>query len=178
MPSRSLHSSEECVVSSPLFSKASSIFSARREQGRSQAYLEPDTRSVFRTTTESSLPDAQCDVDAKTEQVLPGQPLRERAVCPFRHVLNYDAKRLPASIVEVECMCSMPHSSKNPDRFADIRCEPSYYTMRVLRFDSGCSNFVEDTQRVSMGCTAVFASRTNDELAATTGEIAQAEVPV
>ncbi|CAJ0928703.1 unnamed protein product, partial [Mesorhabditis belari] len=175
---RSLHSSEECMSTSPLIGKANALLSARKEQGRSVAYIEPDNQHAFRATTESSVADEQCNVDGKTEQVLPGQPVRERALCPFRHVLNYDPKRVPASIVEVECMCLMPHSSKNPDRFSSIRCEPMYYSMRVLRFDSACTNFVEDTQRVAMGCTAVFASTTRDGTAATTGLLAQGDMPV
>ncbi|CUV67100.1 uncharacterized protein CELE_C44B12.6 [Caenorhabditis elegans] len=89
----------------------------------------------------------------KSSEVLPDQPLSERSICPYHHILNYDEKRIPAAISEVECSC--PHVKVHG---GIIHCEPMMYNMRVMLFDDSCDKYVERVQKVALACVPVFSN--------------------
>ncbi|CAI2350271.1 unnamed protein product [Caenorhabditis sp. 36 PRJEB53466] len=110
-------------------------------QPRHRHLLTPKTRDCTAT-----------NLFEKSSEVLPDQPLSERSLCPYHHVLNYDEKRIPAAISEVECSCQ--HVKVNG---GTIHCEPMLYNMRVMVFEDGCEKYVERIQKVALACIPVFS---------------------
>ncbi|KAF8356215.1 ilc-17.1, partial [Pristionchus pacificus] len=99
-------------------------------------------------TTSSSSCDAK-----KVDQVSPETPLRERALCKFEYVLNYNPRRIPAALTEVRCSCKRPNSKLVGRKI--FECEPLKYHVRVLMFDENCLEYVEYTETIALGCIPV-----------------------
>ncbi|GMR61042.1 hypothetical protein PMAYCL1PPCAC_31237, partial [Pristionchus mayeri] len=111
--------------------------------------LQGDTlRHGVPVTTSSS----SCD-SKKVDQVSPETPLRERALCKFEYVLNYNPRRIPAALTEVRCSCKRPNSKLVGRKI--FECEPLKYHIRVLMFDDNCSEYVEYTETIALGCIPV-----------------------
>ncbi|CAD5227220.1 unnamed protein product [Bursaphelenchus xylophilus] len=94
--------------------------------------------------------------EEKDEDISPDMPIRDRAVCGFQYVENFDNKRLPQTIPEVQCVCQKPTKMGILNRFPDVSCEPMMYDVPVLRFDDNCKSFTQTTQRISLACVPVF----------------------
>uniref|UniRef100_A0A914C7Z9 Uncharacterized protein n=1 Tax=Acrobeloides nanus TaxID=290746 RepID=A0A914C7Z9_9BILA len=90
----------------------------------------------------------------RTADISSDTPLRERAVCNFEYVLNYNHKRIPAALTEVKCSCSRP-SMKITGKYA-FECEPLRYQVRVLMFDDNCNTFSEQTETIALACIPVI----------------------
>uniref|UniRef100_A0A1I7UZ88 Alpha-1,6-mannosyl-glycoprotein 6-beta-N-acetylglucosaminyltransferase n=1 Tax=Caenorhabditis tropicalis TaxID=1561998 RepID=A0A1I7UZ88_9PELO len=123
------------------------------------SFFQPDTQilleyqPVHRHHLTPKSRDCSAQPIDKSSEVLPDQPLSERSLCPYHHVLNYDEKRIPAAISEVECSCQ--HVKVNG---GTIHCEPMIYNMRVMVFDDACDKYVERVQKVAMACIPVFSN--------------------
>ncbi|PAV69995.1 hypothetical protein WR25_10931 [Diploscapter pachys] len=99
-----------------------------------------------------------CDVESRSGKVIPEYSLRERALCAYHHVLNYNSQRIPSSITEVECSCDSIRSSQHESLF-DYHCEPMYYNMRVMIFSDDCQTYVEHIERVALACLPVLRNQ-------------------
>ncbi|KAH7693575.1 Protein T22H6.1 [Aphelenchoides avenae] len=86
-------------------------------------------------------------------------PLRDRALCKFEYVLNYNPKRIPAALTEVKCSCPKPSTRLTGSRI--FECEPLRYQVRVLMFDDECNTYAEHTETVSLACIPVMQATTN-----------------
>ncbi|KAH7700083.1 Protein T22H6.1 [Aphelenchoides avenae] len=86
-------------------------------------------------------------------------PLRDRALCKFEYVLNYNPKRIPAALTEVKCSCPRPSTRLTGSRI--FECEPLRYQVRVLMFDDECNSYAEHTETVSLACVPVIQATTN-----------------
>ncbi|KAH7732239.1 Protein T22H6.1 [Aphelenchoides avenae] len=87
-------------------------------------------------------------------------PLRERALCKFEYILNYNPKRIPAALTEVKCSCPRPSTKLVGKRI--FECEPLRYQVRVLMFDDECQTYTEHTEEVSLGCIPVVQANVNN----------------
>ncbi|KAI1725670.1 interleukin-17 domain-containing protein [Ditylenchus destructor] len=99
----------------------------------------------------------------KMKAVVPTTPLRERALCQFEYILNYNPNRIPSTLTEVKCSCQHPSHrlvGKRP-----FECEPLHYNVRVLLFDTKCQTFIEDTETIAMACIPVSQAsiKTDDD---------------
>ncbi|KAH7712674.1 Protein T22H6.1 [Aphelenchoides avenae] len=104
-------------------------------------------------------------------------PLRDRALCKFEYVLNYNPKRIPAALTEVMCSCPRPSTRLTGSRI--FECEPLRYQVRVLMFDDECNTYAEHTETVSLACVPVIqAATTNSDGDADFIVPIKAEVPV
>ncbi|CAD6191899.1 unnamed protein product [Caenorhabditis auriculariae] len=154
---RSAHS-RECANDAD--AEMHAIFSrmVNRRDEQMFSYFQPENQVLleFQPTDRKLLtPRTQvCDALERSAEVLPGQPLLERSVCPYHHVLNYNPQRVPATITEVECSCQSVQFAGG-----SIHCEPMYYNLRVLLFSDGCGKFVETVQRVALACVPVFSNQ-------------------
>ncbi|KAH7691415.1 Protein T22H6.1 [Aphelenchoides avenae] len=81
-------------------------------------------------------------------------PLRDRVLCKFEYVLNYNPKRIPAALTEVKCSCPRPSTRLTGSRI--FECEPLRYQVRVLMFDDECNTYAEHTETVSLACVPVI----------------------
>ncbi|GMT36287.1 hypothetical protein PFISCL1PPCAC_27584, partial [Pristionchus fissidentatus] len=99
------------------------------------------------TTSSSS-----CD-SKKVDQISPETPLRERALCKFEYVLNYNPRRIPAALTETRCSCKRPNSKLVGRKI--FECEPLKYHIRVLMFDETCERYVEYTELIALACIPV-----------------------
>ncbi|CAD5214227.1 unnamed protein product [Bursaphelenchus okinawaensis] len=88
-------------------------------------------------------------------------PLRERALCKFEYILNYNPKRIPAALTEVKCSCPRPSTRLVGRRI--FECEPLKYQVRVLMFDEECQSYVEQTEEVALGCIPVVQANVNND---------------
>uniref|UniRef100_A0A915NG41 Uncharacterized protein n=1 Tax=Meloidogyne floridensis TaxID=298350 RepID=A0A915NG41_9BILA len=52
-------------------------------------------------------------------------PLRERALCQFEYILNYNPQRIPSTFTEVKCSCPKPSIRMVGNRM--FECEPLRY---------------------------------------------------
>ncbi|KAH7708651.1 Protein T22H6.1 [Aphelenchoides avenae] len=86
-------------------------------------------------------------------------PLRDRALCKFEYVLNYNPKRIPAALTEVKCSCPRPSTRLTGSRI--FECEPLRYQVRVLMFDDECNTYAEHTETVSLACVPVIQANAN-----------------
>ena len=62
-------------------------------------------------------------------------------------------QRLPKSIPEVRCLCPEPPHT-HPLLAEQFSCEPLYYDIQVLKFESNCRKFRPAIERISLGCVA------------------------
>ncbi|KAH7708648.1 Protein T22H6.1 [Aphelenchoides avenae] len=86
-------------------------------------------------------------------------PLRDRALCKFEYVLNYNPKRIPAALTEVKCSCPRPSTRLTGNRI--FECEPLRYQVRVLMLDDECNTYAEHTETVSLACIPVIQANAN-----------------
>uniref|UniRef100_A0AC35GVW3 Uncharacterized protein n=1 Tax=Panagrolaimus sp. PS1159 TaxID=55785 RepID=A0AC35GVW3_9BILA len=80
-------------------------------------------------------------------------PLRERALCKFEYILNYNPKRIPAALTEVKCSCPRPSTKLVGKRI--FECEPLRYQVRVLLFDDQCNTYSEQVETIALACIPV-----------------------
>uniref|UniRef100_A0A8R1DGK3 Uncharacterized protein n=1 Tax=Caenorhabditis japonica TaxID=281687 RepID=A0A8R1DGK3_CAEJA len=97
----------------------------------------------------------------KLDSITAETPLRERALCKFEYVLNYNPKRLPAALTEVKCSCPRPNSKLVGKRI--FECEHLRYQVRVLMWDDSCNTFREHVETISLGCIPVIQANVNAE---------------
>ncbi|VDM38097.1 unnamed protein product [Toxocara canis] len=86
-------------------------------------------------------------------------PLRERALCKFEYILNYNAKRIPAALTEVKCSCARPSSRLVGKKI--FECEPLRYQIRVLLFDDQCQTYSEHVETIALACIPVVQANAN-----------------
>uniref|UniRef100_A0A0N4ZBD4 Si:ch73-335m24.2 n=1 Tax=Parastrongyloides trichosuri TaxID=131310 RepID=A0A0N4ZBD4_PARTI len=86
--------------------------------------------------------------------ITPETPLRERALCKFEYVVNYNPKRLPSVLTEVTCSCPRPSAKLIGKRV--FECEPLRYSIRVLLFDDDCQSFYEGYETLALACIPVM----------------------
>uniref|UniRef100_A0A914IEK2 Prothoracicotropic hormone n=1 Tax=Globodera rostochiensis TaxID=31243 RepID=A0A914IEK2_GLORO len=116
--------------------------SARRHKGR--------TADNHRDTP------AGCDRRRRMKQPIhANMPIIDRALCPYEYTLNYKPNRIPATLSEVKCTCTRPFITIGRAG-AQLECEPLYYHVRVLLFESDCLSFVEHTEKIAFACVPVF----------------------
>ncbi|CAB3400173.1 unnamed protein product [Caenorhabditis bovis] len=99
----------------------------------------------------------------KQKTITADTPLRERALCKFEYVLNYNPKRLPAALTEVKCSCARPNSKLVGKR--TFECEHLKYQIRVLLWDDNCHTFREHVETISLACIPVVQATANAESA-------------
>lgn len=97
----------------------------------------------------------------KMKVISASTPLRERALCQFEYVLNYNPQRIPSTFTEVKCSCPKPSVRMVGNRM--FECEPLRYQVRVLLFDPQCSTYVEHTETIALACLPVLQANTNAE---------------
>uniref|UniRef100_A0A914CZD4 Uncharacterized protein n=1 Tax=Acrobeloides nanus TaxID=290746 RepID=A0A914CZD4_9BILA len=103
-------------------------------------------------------------------------PLRERALCNFEYVLNYNPKRIPAALTEVKCSCKRPSVGITKNHV--FECEPLRYQVRVLMFDDACNTFNEHMETISLACIPVLEARgTSDTAESFNMQPIQADIP-
>ncbi|KHJ84654.1 hypothetical protein OESDEN_15630 [Oesophagostomum dentatum] len=66
----------------------------------------------------------------KLEVISAETPLRERALCKFEYILNYNPRRLPAALTEVKCSCDRPNPRLVGKRI--FECEHLRYQVITL----------------------------------------------
>uniref|UniRef100_A0A914NC58 Uncharacterized protein n=3 Tax=Meloidogyne TaxID=189290 RepID=A0A914NC58_MELIC len=88
-------------------------------------------------------------------------PLRERALCQFEYILNYNPQRIPSTFTEVKCSCPKPSIRMVGNRM--FECEPLRYQVRVLLFDPQCLTYVEHIETIALACLPVIQANTNAE---------------
>uniref|UniRef100_A0A7E4ZSD0 Interleukin-17F-like n=1 Tax=Panagrellus redivivus TaxID=6233 RepID=A0A7E4ZSD0_PANRE len=88
-------------------------------------------------------------------------PLRERALCKFEYVLNYNPKRIPAALTEVKCSCPRPSTRLVGKRI--FECEPLRYQVRVLLFDDQCNTYSEHVETIALACLPVVQANVNSD---------------
>jgi len=110
----------------------------------------------------------------KLSTIGPETPLRERALCKFEYVLNYNPKRIPAALTEVVCACGRPSQRLVGRRV--FECEPLRYEIRVLLFDDACQSFIEHVETVALACIPVIQANAVAEGDADFMQPMQAEV--
>ncbi|CAD5220484.1 unnamed protein product [Bursaphelenchus okinawaensis] len=108
--------------------------------------------------------------EEKAEDISPDMPIRDRAVCGFQYVENFDNKRLPQTIPEVQCVCQRPTKMMILNRYPEVICEPMLYDLPVLRFDDNCETFTQTTQRISLACVPVFGGHASASVKITTSD--------
>uniref|UniRef100_A0A915EVR4 Uncharacterized protein n=1 Tax=Ditylenchus dipsaci TaxID=166011 RepID=A0A915EVR4_9BILA len=86
-------------------------------------------------------------------------PLRERALCQFEYILNYNPNRIPSTFTEVKCSCPRPSDRLVGKRM--FECEPLRYQVRVLLFDEQCLTFAEHTETIALACIPVVQANVN-----------------
>uniref|UniRef100_A0A0N5BZF5 Interleukin 17-like protein n=1 Tax=Strongyloides papillosus TaxID=174720 RepID=A0A0N5BZF5_STREA len=86
--------------------------------------------------------------------ITPETPLRERALCKFEYIVNYNPKRLPSTLTEARCSCSRPSAKVIGKKV--FECEPLRYSMRVLLFDNDCQSFYEGYETIALACIPVM----------------------
>uniref|UniRef100_A0A1I7US75 Spaetzle domain-containing protein n=1 Tax=Caenorhabditis tropicalis TaxID=1561998 RepID=A0A1I7US75_9PELO len=119
---------------------------------------------------------AKCN-SKKLDTISAATPLRERALCKFEYVLNYNPKRLPAALTEVKCSCPRPNPKLVGKRI--FECEHLRYQVRVLMWDDSCNTFREHVETISLGCIPViqanaFADEGDEDFVYTI----KAEIPI
>ncbi|KAI6177455.1 hypothetical protein M3Y97_00909100 [Aphelenchoides bicaudatus] len=87
-------------------------------------------------------------------------PLRERALCKFEYILNYNPQRIPAALTEVKCSCPRPSTRLVGRRI--FECEPLRYQIRVLMFDEKCETYVEKIEEIALACIPVVQANVNN----------------
>ncbi|CAI4233183.1 unnamed protein product [Auanema sp. JU1783] len=102
----------------------------------------------------------KCD-SRKPPVVSAETPLRERALCKFEYVLNYNPNRLPAALTEVECSCQRPNPKLVGKRI--FECEALRYQVRVMIFDEECNSFTEQIENIALACIPVLQANANAE---------------
>ncbi|KAI6215548.1 hypothetical protein M3Y94_00397900 [Aphelenchoides besseyi] len=102
-------------------------------------------------------------------------PLRERALCKFEYILNYNPKRIPAALTEVKCSCPRPSTRLVGRRI--FECEPLRYQIRVLMFDDKCETYVEQIEEIALACIPVVQANVNADGEADFMIPMKAEVP-
>uniref|UniRef100_A0AC34QKQ7 Uncharacterized protein n=1 Tax=Panagrolaimus sp. JU765 TaxID=591449 RepID=A0AC34QKQ7_9BILA len=102
-------------------------------------------------------------------------PLRERALCKFEYILNYNPKRIPAALTEVKCSCPRPSTRLVGKRI--FECEPLRYQVRVLLFDDECQTYAEHEETVSLACIPVVQANVNTDGDADVMIPIKAEIP-
>ncbi|CAI4229548.1 unnamed protein product [Auanema sp. JU1783] len=131
---------------------------SRQEKERDYLQFHPEEQIIMEQQLKHgnhlSPMNKECSIESRSANVLPDQPLRERSLCPYHHVLNYNPKRIPASITEVVCTCDSIGSLSMP-----MRCEPMYFHVRVLLYSEDCKKFVETTEKISLACVPVFVNQ-------------------
>uniref|UniRef100_A0A914UZH9 Uncharacterized protein n=1 Tax=Plectus sambesii TaxID=2011161 RepID=A0A914UZH9_9BILA len=99
--------------------------------------------------------DNSCD-NNRVDRIDAHSSLHERALCPFRYVLNYNPKRFPAALTEVQCLCDRPPAKHPLKSERPIECEPLRYQLRVLLFDEECGAFVDAMETIGLACLPVI----------------------
>ncbi|KAK6032240.1 hypothetical protein OSTOST_01579, partial [Ostertagia ostertagi] len=112
----------------------------------------------------------------KLEVVSAETPLRERALCKFEYILNYNPRRLPAALTEVKCSCHRSNSKLVGKRI--FECEHLRYQVRVLMFDETCNTFREHIETIALACIPVIQANANADGEAEFMFPIKAEVPV
>ncbi|CAA90671.2 Interleukin cytokine-related protein 17.1 [Caenorhabditis elegans] len=95
----------------------------------------------------------------KLDTISAETPLRDRALCKFEYVLNYNPKRLPAALTEVKCSCPRPNSKLVGKRI--FECEHLRYQVRVLMWDDSCNTFREHVETIALACIPVIQANAN-----------------
>uniref|UniRef100_A0A914C872 Uncharacterized protein n=1 Tax=Acrobeloides nanus TaxID=290746 RepID=A0A914C872_9BILA len=121
-----------------------------------------------------SVPSMECQTE-QLSSISPDMPLMDRSLCGFRFIENFDDKRIPKAITEVECLCNQPRNVQGSTR---LLCEPLYYNIPVLKFDEACSMFKEEVERISLACLPVFASQTTANNNLIFGQSSKTEIDV
>ncbi|KAI6217381.1 hypothetical protein M3Y99_01770900 [Aphelenchoides fujianensis] len=94
-------------------------------------------------------------------------PLRERALCKFEYILNYNPK-------------SSARARGPSTRLVGRRifeCEPLRYQIRVLMFDEKCESYVEQIEEIALACIPVVQANVNADGEADFMIPIKAEVP-
>uniref|UniRef100_A0A914UK19 YqaJ viral recombinase domain-containing protein n=1 Tax=Plectus sambesii TaxID=2011161 RepID=A0A914UK19_9BILA len=88
-------------------------------------------------------------------------PVRDRALCNFDYVTNYNPKRMPALLTEVKCTCE--HTPRLMSGNRVFECEPLRYNVRVLLFDESCDRYRESIETISLACLPVVQAKARAE---------------
>ncbi|KAL7079533.1 hypothetical protein ACQ4LE_001192 [Meloidogyne hapla] len=90
-------------------------------------------------------------VDANT-------PFTLRAICPFKFVLNHKPKRIPSTLIEVECLSHSPSQSLLGRPLPLIECEPMRWTIRVLecKEENKLINCLPIEEYIPLACVPVL----------------------
>ena len=94
-------------------------------------------------------------------QSLTSGSTQQRALCPWKTILNFDPNRIPMVISEAYCSCSYCFE------FGTSRCESVMALIKVLRQNQtnfceatgGQPSYTESWERVSIGCTCAVVKR-------------------
>ncbi|KAI1716687.1 interleukin-17 domain-containing protein [Ditylenchus destructor] len=114
-------------------------------------------------------PDMAGSGNAGTIEISPDMPIEMRAFCGFQYEENVNDRRLPKTIREVKCLCNEPRNKIVADRFPDLRCEPLYYDVPVLMFDSSCAKYEQTTEKIALACVPVLTSQSLSSIQVTVG---------
>ncbi|KAI6214505.1 hypothetical protein M3Y94_00276400 [Aphelenchoides besseyi] len=118
-----------------------------------------------------------CDEEEAISDISPDTPIRDRALCAFQYVENYNKQRLPQTIPEVQCLCSKPTNKEVLRRFPQIHCEAIFYDVPVLKFENTCAKFRQTTERISLACVPVLSSQSTMNVFINTHAAQKAELP-
>lgn len=78
-----------------------------------------------------------------------------RSLCPWYWRVNYDPQRIPAVLPEAVCRCPRAVTG---NRIVAYECQPLVMNLRVLRFDSNCLKYTEQTIEIAMACVSTVHS--------------------
>ncbi|KAI6176312.1 hypothetical protein M3Y97_00784500 [Aphelenchoides bicaudatus] len=122
--------------------------------------------------------DKMCEEENEQEEISPDMTIKERALCSFVYVENYNKTRLPQTIPEVQCSCTKPSNKMILSRFPNIRCEAIYYDVPVLKFVDGCTNYIRTTERLTLACIPVLGTQSTSKVLIESNDGQQSELPI
>ncbi len=88
--------------------------------------------------------------------------VNERALCPWRYVINHDPNRLPAVLMEAKCVCDQCRGHNSGDsKTGHCYCQNVYYSVQVLKKESGCVNgrYIYTPEHINIQVSCVCARR-------------------
>lgn len=78
-----------------------------------------------------------------------------RALCPWYWRVNYDPQRIPAVLPEAVCRCPRAVTG---NKVVAYECQPLMMQLRILKFDSTCSRYAEETMELATACVSTVHS--------------------